>query len=230
MKFKRSKKSKKGRIEIIPMIDVMFFLLATFMLASLSMQNINSLPVNLAQGKSEAASIEEEITLTINKNGEIFLNKELIKFDKIVEKLSPLISEKNDKVIIVADENSAHGIVTKAITSTIIKTAAQYAANTAIDKETKDNQLLGALMKLGVGVAQAATTKADTRVWANLPNSIQVAVIDRPVSGVLTINSPTGSKLVDVTLPAALDTFVYLKASGSSGVPAAYVKALPTGN
>jgi hypothetical protein len=122
------------------------------------------------------------------------------------------------------------GIVTKAITSTIIKTAAQYAANTAIDKETKDNQLLGALMKLGVGVAQAATTKADTRVWANLPNSIQVAVIDRPVSGVLTINSPTGSKLVDVTLPAALDTFVYLKASGSNGVPAAYVKALPTGN
>jgi hypothetical protein len=122
------------------------------------------------------------------------------------------------------------GIVTKAITSTIIKTAAQSAANTAIDKETKDNQLLGALMKLGVGVAQAATTKADTRVWANLPNSIQVAVIDRPVSGVLTINSPTGSKLVDVTLPAALDTFVYLKASGSRGVPAAYVKALPTGN
>ena len=115
MKFKRSKKSKKGRIEIIPMIDVMFFLLATFMLASLSMQNINSLPVNLAQGKSEAASIEEEITLTINKNGEISLNKELIKFDKIVEKLSPLISEKNDKVIIVADENSAHGIVTKAM-------------------------------------------------------------------------------------------------------------------
>jgi hypothetical protein len=122
------------------------------------------------------------------------------------------------------------GVVTKAITSTIIKTAAQYAANTAIDKETKDNQLLGAFMKLGVGVAQAATTKADTRVWANLPNSIQVAVIDRPVSGVLTINSPTGSKLMDVTLPAALDTLVYLKASGSSGVPAAYVKSLPTGN
>ena len=40
---------KKGRIEIIPMIDVMFFLLATFMLASLSMQNLHSLTVNLPQ-------------------------------------------------------------------------------------------------------------------------------------------------------------------------------------
>jgi biopolymer transport protein ExbD len=35
MKLKRSRGRRRGRIEIIPMIDVMFFLLATFMLASL---------------------------------------------------------------------------------------------------------------------------------------------------------------------------------------------------
>ncbi len=54
------------------------------------------------------------------------------------------------------------GIVTKAITSTIIKTAAQYAANSAIDSSV-DNKLVGLLMKIGVGAAQAATTQADTR-------------------------------------------------------------------
>ncbi len=115
MKFKRSKKSKKGRIEIIPMIDVMFFLLATFMLASLSMQHINSLPVNLTKGDGEAASIEKEITLTIDKNGGIFLNQISIKLDEISEKLKPLLSKENDKVIIAADENASHGIVTKAM-------------------------------------------------------------------------------------------------------------------
>jgi biopolymer transport protein ExbD len=115
MKFKRSKKSAKGRIEIIPMIDVMFFLLATFILASLAMQNINSLPVNLTKGLAEAAAIENEITLTIDKNGEISLNLEKIKLEEIAKKLSPMLSEKNDKVIIAADENAAHGIVSKAM-------------------------------------------------------------------------------------------------------------------
>src|SRR5208337_2665675 len=47
---KRSGDCRRGRIELIPMIDVMFFLLVTFMLASLSMQNLHSLAVNLPQG------------------------------------------------------------------------------------------------------------------------------------------------------------------------------------
>ena len=41
MKLRRARSSRRGRIEIIPMIDVMFFLLATFMLASLTMQNLH---------------------------------------------------------------------------------------------------------------------------------------------------------------------------------------------
>ena len=47
MKFRPSRQRRRGRIEIIPMIDVMFFLLATFMLASLSLQNLHALTVNL---------------------------------------------------------------------------------------------------------------------------------------------------------------------------------------
>ncbi len=119
------------------------------------------------------------------------------------------------------------GVVTKAVTSTIIKTAVQYAANSAIDQKTKDNQLAGALLKIGTGAAQAASTKADTRAWANLPNTIQMAVIDKPSSGILTINSPTGAKLLDVTLPASENSLVLLKASGNEGKPVSYVKALP---
>ena len=50
MKLRSSRTRKKGRIEIIPMIDVMFFLLATFMLASLSLQKLHSVAVNLPKG------------------------------------------------------------------------------------------------------------------------------------------------------------------------------------
>ena len=52
MKLRKSRARRKGRIEIIPMIDVMFFLLATFMLASLSLQNLHSLTVNLPRGQA----------------------------------------------------------------------------------------------------------------------------------------------------------------------------------
>ena len=39
---RRARGYRRGRIEIIPIIDVMFFLLVTFMLASLAMQSLNS--------------------------------------------------------------------------------------------------------------------------------------------------------------------------------------------
>lgn len=130
--------------------------------------------------------------------------------------------------IVGMDFNVAYpGIVTKAITSTVIKTAAQYAANSAIDQGTKDNKLMGALLKIGVGAAQAATTQADTRAWENLPNTIQVAVINKPKSGGLSVMSPSGGKLLDVQLPDSPNALVVIKASGSGGVPASYVKALP---
>lgn len=118
------------------------------------------------------------------------------------------------------------GIVTKAITSTIIKTAAQYAANSAIDSSV-DNKLVGLLMKIGVGAAQAATTQADTRSWDNLPNTIQLAVLSKPKSGGISVFSPSGAKLLDVTLPDAQNALVLIKASGTGGKPAVYVKALP---
>ena len=52
MKLRKSRQPRRGRIEIIPMIDVMFFLLVTFMLASRSIQSLHSLPGNLPRGQA----------------------------------------------------------------------------------------------------------------------------------------------------------------------------------
>jgi hypothetical protein len=120
------------------------------------------------------------------------------------------------------------GIVTKAVVSTVIKTAAQVAANAVIENQTKEAPLLGALMKLGVGAAQAASTQADVRAWANLPNTIQVAVLNRPQSGQLSVSAPNGTKIADVPLPDGENVLVLIKASGVGGKPAIYAKPLPT--
>ncbi len=49
----------EARIEIIPLIDIMFFLLASFMLVSLSMVNLKSVKVNLPTATS--ASIDTKM-------------------------------------------------------------------------------------------------------------------------------------------------------------------------
>lgn len=116
MKLPRSRASRKGRIEIIPMIDVMFFLLATFMIASLSLQQLNSLPVHLPSGKAESAPPQAPITLTITRSSHLYVNKKPVTLQTLKQALKPLLAhEKNHSVIIAADKNAREGVVVKAM-------------------------------------------------------------------------------------------------------------------
>jgi biopolymer transport protein ExbD len=114
MKRRKSREFKKGRIEIIPMIDVMFFLLATFMLASLSMQNLNSLPVNLPQGKAEKLSSQTPVTLTLTHDRQIFINKIPVTLETLAGTVKPLMGAEGD-LIISADNDAPQGLVVQAM-------------------------------------------------------------------------------------------------------------------
>ena len=70
MKLRKARSRRRGRIEIIPMIDVMFFLLATFMLASLSLQNLHSLPVDLPRGQTTPLQAKTPVTLSVTRAGD----------------------------------------------------------------------------------------------------------------------------------------------------------------
>lgn len=115
MKLRKSRTPRKGYIQIIPMIDVMFFLLATFMLASLSMQNLDSLQVNLPEGQAEKLSAEKPVTLTLTKDNEIFINKESVTLDTLAITLKPLLHDAKQKLIISADNEASQGIVVQAM-------------------------------------------------------------------------------------------------------------------
>lgn len=121
------------------------------------------------------------------------------------------------------------GTVTKAVVSTVIKTVAQAVINHQIDQQTGGG-LMGSLMKLGVGAAQYALTKADTRAWVNLPNTIQMAIIDRPKDNQLTLQNAVGDAIATVDLPVGNNTLVVVKASGAAGKPAIYTQSLPVAN
>jgi biopolymer transport protein ExbD len=115
MKLRKARVFRKGRIEIIPMIDVMFFLLATFMLASLSMQNLDSLQVNLPQGQAEKLNTKAPVTLTLTNDSKIFVNRMPVTLDTLAETLKPLLQDSDQKLIVSADNDAPQGMVVQAM-------------------------------------------------------------------------------------------------------------------
>ncbi len=115
MKLRRARSHRRGRIEIIPMIDVMFFLLVTFMLASLSMQSLNSLRVNLPQGDAPNLNHKEPVTLTITRDSHLFLDKTPVTLDTMAVTLKSMLSAQDPGVLVNADSAAPEGIVVEAM-------------------------------------------------------------------------------------------------------------------
>jgi biopolymer transport protein ExbD len=115
MKRRKSREPRRGRIEIIPMIDVMFFLLATFMLASLSLQNLNALPVNLPQGEAQQMNTDTTVTLTVDGDSKIFVNKTPVTLASLAATLKPLLHDAQQNIIVSADSAAPQGVVVQAM-------------------------------------------------------------------------------------------------------------------
>lgn len=102
---------KKARIEIIPLIDIVFFLLATFVMVSMSMVKNQGVPVRLpsaATGTSETR--KAAITVTISERGDIYLDKEKLALPALKKKLGALQAKDPDlKVFINGDEHAYFG-------------------------------------------------------------------------------------------------------------------------
>jgi biopolymer transport protein ExbD len=102
---------KRARIEIIPLIDVIFFLLATFMMVSLSMVKNNGIKVNLpAAATSAPQEHNDRTTISVTKDGSLFFNKEQMQLSELPDRLKQLKSEQPDpKVFINGDEKAFFG-------------------------------------------------------------------------------------------------------------------------
>lgn len=100
--------SKKARIEIIPLIDVIFFLLATFVLFTLSLNTSGGLSVALPPTQtSEPRDPGNSVTLSIREDGTLGWDKDLITLDQFLIRLQAYKqSERDPKILINGDENA----------------------------------------------------------------------------------------------------------------------------
>lgn len=101
-----------AQINIVPMIDVIFAILTFFIMSSLYLTRFNSLPVNLPQAGTTQAGPPPQITVTIDPQGQIFLNQQRINLEQLS---SAVKSQKKPSqlllVVINADKSVNHGQV-----------------------------------------------------------------------------------------------------------------------
>jgi biopolymer transport protein ExbD len=106
------KESAKARIEIIPMIDVIFFLLVFFMVSTLSMTLNRGLPVNLPTAGTAQKDMRENVSLTVMQDGKIFVNKEPVTLQDMGPRVkAALAADPRLAVVINADGQVLHSTV-----------------------------------------------------------------------------------------------------------------------
>ena len=103
---------KKARIEIIPLIDVIFFLLATFVLFTLSLNAIRSVPVDLPQAAPPSSEKPPEaVTIQVSGDGAIFWNRELIDMNEVPARIAHYKTQTDDpRILLAGDEKARFGL------------------------------------------------------------------------------------------------------------------------
>jgi len=102
---------KKARIEIIPLIDIMFFLLACFMLVSLSMANSKSVKVTLPTAQTgDPENKPRTLAVSVDASGGVFLDKRPIGRNELQDELTRAHSRTpSTRVVMTGDVQARHG-------------------------------------------------------------------------------------------------------------------------
>ena len=107
----------EARIEIIPLIDIMFFLLAAFMLVSLSMVNLKSVKVNLPTATTATPeTLRNFINISVDKGGLVYLDQKLMGNNELALHLTAMQkTNETARVFISGDMESRHGDIIRVL-------------------------------------------------------------------------------------------------------------------
>lgn len=107
MKLPRSE-MKRARIEIIPMIDTIFFLLVFFMIASLSMVPMSAHKVALPASQTASLKPSEKVVVTISKEGDYYVDRERVAENQIKPLVAARVSENPEIAVIINCDKDQH--------------------------------------------------------------------------------------------------------------------------
>ena len=109
LKSSSNDEGDEARIEIIPLIDIMFFLLASFMLVSLSMTQLHRVPIALPTASTGIVdSKTPPFQIAIDASGLATWDRKIVTLSEITARLRAEAVPQESRVLISADENSRH--------------------------------------------------------------------------------------------------------------------------
>jgi len=103
--------AKKARIEIIPLIDVVFFLLATFVLFTLTLDRVQTISVQFPRASAvRPTNAPDIVTVQVSNEDTLFWNSESITRDELAGRLVTLIENNPDpRVLVAGDTRTTYG-------------------------------------------------------------------------------------------------------------------------
>ena len=111
MKLRSPLRKRRTRLEIIPLIDIMFFLLASFMMVSLQMQKVRTLKASLPTATlATSTSKPDMVSLTVDKYGQVSLDSKPVSFPDLFATLTNRYKvNTNLPVYITGTRDATHG-------------------------------------------------------------------------------------------------------------------------
>lgn len=99
-------------INIVPMIDVIFAILTFFIMSTLFLTRSQGLPVNLPRATTAQVQRSSTITVTLNRDGNLALNRQAVDLNALETKVAALIPANQEKIVVLnADDQVHHGQV-----------------------------------------------------------------------------------------------------------------------
>jgi len=112
VKLRSLRVESQPKIMIIPMIDIIFFLLVFFMMSTLYMVEQRTLPVNLPQASAAQSDMAKNVAITVAKDGAIYVDQEQIPTELFKARIQAQLARQNDTAFILrADKQAEYGRV-----------------------------------------------------------------------------------------------------------------------
>lgn len=111
MNIKSNRVALQPRLMIIPMIDIIFFLMVFFLFSTLQMVYQKSMPVNLPVASQNQQEAPKPVSITITVDGTVSIGDAVVQIDEVKSRVRQLADKSETPVILRADENVEHGKV-----------------------------------------------------------------------------------------------------------------------
>jgi biopolymer transport protein ExbD len=112
MRLRDLRIERSPKLMIIPMIDIIFFLLVFFMMSTLYMVEQRTLPVNLPQAASSQADLQKNTAITVTRDGRVLVEQEVIPPEMLRLRIQAQLARQADPAFILrADKQAEYGKV-----------------------------------------------------------------------------------------------------------------------